>query len=134
MILATLNTNETLQPVTNALFTLSTQKFCTVQAAGLDLYEILGYSFVLYFIGLFGIVFNRKNFLVTMMCAELMYLGVISSFAFYGILANDSAAQVYSLILLILAACESAIGLGLLIALHRFGHAVDFASYEQLGG
>jgi NADH-quinone oxidoreductase subunit K len=97
-------------------------------------YSVLSFCFLLYIIGLLGIVFNRKNFLVTMMCAELMYLGVISSFALYGTLVQDASAQLYALTLLILAACESAIGLGLLIALYRFGRTVDFEAYQQLGG
>lgn len=97
-------------------------------------HTVLTFCFILYLIGLLGIVFNHKNFLVTMMCAELMYLGAISSFALYGTLMGDSTAQIYALILLILAACESAIGLGLLISLYRFGRAVDFESYQQLGG
>ena len=97
-------------------------------------HTILTFCGALYLIGLLGIVFNHKNFLVTMMCAELMYLGVISSFALYGALTENVDAQIYALILLILAACESAIGLGLLIALYRFGRSVDFESYQQLGG
>jgi NADH-quinone oxidoreductase subunit K len=112
----------------NELVTLQT--FATVAQE----HTVLTFCFILYLIGLLGIVFNHKNFLVTMMCAELMYLGAISSFALYGTLMGDSTAQIYALILLILAACESAIGLGLLIALYRFGRAVDFESYQQLGG
>lgn len=81
----------------------------------------------LYTIGLTGMLFNYKNYLVTMMCVELMYLGVITAFILH-------AGAVYALLLLILAACESAIGLGLLILLYRFGRSIDFASYESLRG
>jgi NADH-quinone oxidoreductase subunit K len=97
-------------------------------------HTLLTFCGILYLVGLLGIVFNHKNFLVTMMCAELMYLGVISSFALFGALTGLVDAQIYALVLLILAACESAIGLGLLIALYRFGRVVDFESYQQLGG
>lgn len=79
-------------------------------------------------------IFNYKNFLVTMLCVELMYLGAISSFVLYGTVCHDSRGSVYGLLLLVLAACESAVGLGILIVLHRFGRSVEFSAYEELGG
>lgn len=79
-------------------------------------------------------IFNYKNFLVTMMCIELMYLGAITSFVLLGVTCHDSRGSVYGLLLLILAACESAVGLGILIVLYRFGRTIDFTAYEELGG
>lgn len=79
-------------------------------------------------------IFNYKNFLVTMMSVELMYLGAVSSFVLYSAVSHDSRGAIYALLLLILVACESAIGLGILIVLYRFGRAIDFRYYKQLGG
>lgn len=81
-----------------------------------------------------GMIFNYQNFLVTMMCIELMYLGAISSFVLYGTVMHDVQASSYGLFFLIMAACESAVGLGVLIVLYRFGRSIDFSDYEQLGG
>lgn len=88
----------------------------------------------LFLVGLLGIIFNYKNFLVTMMSIELMYLGAVSSFVLYGTVCHDPRGSIYGLLLLILAACESAIGLGILIVLYRFGRTIDFNAYQQLGG
>jgi len=79
-------------------------------------------------------IFNYKNFLVTIISIEIMYLGAITSFVLYGALINDPRGFIYGLVLLIVAACESAIGLGILIVLYRFGRAIDFNSYQYLGG
>ena len=79
-------------------------------------------------------IFNYQNFLVTMMCVELMYLGAISGFVLYGTVTHDAQAASYGLFFLILAACESAVGLGILIVLYRFGRSIEFSNYEQLGG
>lgn len=103
-------------------------------ALGSALPSWLAFSFFLFFAGLLGMIFNYKNFLVTMMSIELMYLGAITSFVLYGTAAHDSRASIYALILLIMAACESAIGLGILITLYRFGRSIDFSAYEHLGG
>ena len=79
-------------------------------------------------------VFNYKNFLITMMSVEIMYLGVISSFVFYAVTFDNASASVYALLLLILAASESAIGLGIIIVLYRFNSTLAIKSYEHLGG
>lgn len=91
-------------------------------------------SFTLFFLGLAGMIFNYKNFLVTMMSVECMYLGVVTSFVFYGLAFHDITAAVYGLLILIFAACESAVGLGLLVAVYRFGRTIGFNSLVALGG
>jgi len=79
-------------------------------------------------------IYNLRNYLVTMMCVEMMYLGAITSFVLYGLSFSDAAAAVYALLILIFAACESAVGLGLLIVLYRYGRAIDFNHYTILRG
>lgn len=91
-------------------------------------------SFSLFFLGLAGMVFNYKNFLVTMMCVEIMYLGAVTSFVFYGLAFHDITAAIYGLLVLIFAACESAVGLGLLISVYRFGRTIGFSALISLGG
>jgi NADH:ubiquinone oxidoreductase subunit K len=91
-------------------------------------------SFCLFFIGLAGMVFNYKNFLVTMMSIECMYLGAVTGFITYGVAFYDITALVYGLLVLIFAACESAVGLGLLVAIYRFGRTIGFSPLTALGG
>jgi NADH-quinone oxidoreductase subunit K len=91
-------------------------------------------SFGLFFLGLVGMAFNYKNFLVTMMSVEVMYLGAVTSFVFYGLAYHDTTATIYGLLVLIFAACESAIGLGLLVSIYRFGRTIGFSSLTALGG
>ena len=79
-------------------------------------------------------VYNYQNFLVTLMCVEAMYLGAVTSFVLYGIAHRDPAAAVFGLVILIFGACESAVGLGLLVAIYRFDHKIDFTYFNKLGG
>jgi NADH:ubiquinone oxidoreductase subunit K len=79
-------------------------------------------------------VYNYKNFLVTMMCVEIMYLGTVTSFVLYGLIFHDQMAAIYGLVVLIFAACESALGLGLLLSTYRFGRRIDFDTHTILGG
>ena len=90
--------------------------------------------YLLFLIGLTGIIFNYKNYLVTMFCIELMYLGITICFIIVSLATADPKGQIYAIILLVLAAAESAIGLGILIVLYRFGSSIDFQEYQELKG
>lgn len=91
-------------------------------------------TFVLFLCGLLGMVYNYKNFLVTIMCVEVMYLGAVTSFVLYGLAFRDPSAFIFGLLILIFGACESAVGLGLLVAVYRFDHKIDFDFFNLLGG
>lgn len=101
---------------------------------GIPWTEFLALSYLIFLIGLSGIIFNFKNFLVTMFSIELMYLGITISFILVSVAISDPKGQIYAMVLLILAAAESAIGLGILIVLFRFGKSIDFESYQELKG
>ena len=105
------------------------------QLEGLPLWiDYLFFFYFLFLIGLTGILFNYKNYLVTMFCIELMYLGITICFIILSISTADPKGQIYALLLLILAAAESAIGLGILIVLYRFGSSIEFQGYQELKG
>jgi NADH-quinone oxidoreductase subunit K len=91
-------------------------------------------SYLIFLIGVFGLLFNYKNFLVSMLNIELIYLGIVTGFAVLSIIFNDFFGQIYALVILILAAAESAVGLGILIVLFKYGQTVDFSIYQELKG
>ena len=96
--------------------------------------NLLVLGFLIALIGLYGIVFNFKNFLVTMLCIELTYLGSSLTFIINSVYFFDPAGQLYSLLLVILAAAEAAVGLGLLIVIFRLERRIDFSGYRSLRG
>jgi len=85
-------------------------------------------------IGLLGIVYSYKNFLVTMFCIELMYLGITLVFALTGNIIYVESGQIWSIVYLVIAASDSAIGLGLLIVLYRYGRTINHEDYQLLRG
>ena len=96
--------------------------------------NLLVLGFLISLVGLYGIVFNFKNFLVTMMCIELTYLGSSLTFIINSVYFFDPAGQLYSLLLVILAAAEAAVGLGLLIVIFRLERRIDFSGFRSLRG
>lgn len=120
-----------------ALISLKTNSIIE-QASTLELINSWTSSLLLFFlvfwIGLTGIIFNYRNYLVTMFCIELMYLGLTVCFLIVGVSTMDPKGQIYAMLLLIIAASESVVGLGLLLILFRFGGSIDFLDYEDLTG
>jgi len=94
----------------------------------------LNLSYLIFLIGIAGILFNYKNFLITMLSIELMYLGIVTSLTIISVFTFDPLGQLYALTILILAASESAIGLGILIVLFRYGNSIEFDHYQELKG
>jgi NADH-quinone oxidoreductase subunit K len=64
----------------------------------------------------------------------LAYLGVSLTFIINSLYFFDPLGQLYSLFLIILAAGEAAVGLGLLIVIFRIEQRIDFATYRALRG
>ena len=76
-------------------------------------------STILFFIGLFGIVLNRRNILIVLMSIELMLLAINLNFAIFSNSIDDIIGQVFALLVLTVAAAESAIGLAILVIYYR---------------
>ena len=70
-------------------------------------------------IGIFGIFLNRKNVIVILMSIELMLLAVNINFVAFSSASGDLVGQVFSLLILTVAAAEAAIGLAILVVFFR---------------
>jgi len=73
---------------------------------------------VLFAIGAFGLLV-RRNPLVMFMCIELMLNAVNLTFVAFGTLLGDIGGQVVVFFVLVVAAAEVVVGLGLIVAILR---------------
>ena len=83
----------------------------------LNINYILNIFIALFLIGIWGLVLNRKNILITLMSIELMLLAINLNFVIFSIYLDDIIGYVFVLFILTIAATEFAIGLEIL-ALH----------------
>jgi NADH-quinone oxidoreductase subunit K len=90
-------------------------------------YCFLFVSFILFFIGIFGFVFNRKNILLLLLALEIMLLSVNINLVVFSVYIDDIFGQIFTLIVLTVAAAESSLGLAILISYYRLrgGIAID---------
>ena len=76
-------------------------------------------NFILFVIGIFGVLINRLNLLIVLMCIELILLSVNLNFIFFSLYLDDMYGQIISLLILTVASAESTIGLAILIIYYR---------------
>jgi len=84
-------------------------------------------SFILFFIGVQGILFFKKNFINILITLELILLSLNFNFVIFSCYLDDILGQIYCLMILTIAAAESSIGLALLIIYYRLrgGISID---------
>jgi NADH-quinone oxidoreductase subunit K len=75
-------------------------------------------STLLFTIGAIGLLI-RRNVLVMFMCVELMLNAVNLSFVTYARMLNDIGGQVVVFFVLVVAAAEVVVGLGIIVAIYR---------------
>ena len=85
---------------------------------------VLSLSAAIFCVGLVGLII-RRNVLIVLMCVELMLNAVNLSFVTFSRIQQDVGGQMAVFFIIVVAAAESAIGLGLLIAMFRTLRSVD---------
>jgi NADH-quinone oxidoreductase subunit K len=99
-----------------------------------SLSSYLGVGAILFAISAIGIYLNRKNLIVLLMAIELMLLAVNTNFIAFSHYLGDLHGQVFVFFILTVAAAESAIGLGILVALFRNMNTINVDELDSLKG
>ena len=99
---------------------------------GLQHYLII--SAMLFVLSIAGIVLNRRNLILMLMCIELMLLAVNFNFIAFSRSLGDEAGQVFVFFILTVAAAEAAIGLAILVTLFRSRQTIDVEDLDTLKG
>lgn len=93
---------------------------------------ILIITTVLFFIGLLGLVLNRKNILITIMSIEIMLLSVNLNFAIFSVYLDDIVGYVFVIFILTVAATESSIGLSILSAYYKLKQTIQMEKVKNI--
>ena len=93
------------------------------------------FATLLFGVGLYGLL-QRRSLVAMLISLELMLaaasVNVVALTTLTG--ANPSLGQVVALILVGVAAAETAIGLSLFVAIHRASHSIDVEALSELKG
>jgi len=94
----------------------------------LDIAMFLQFSGSLFLMGLWGILAVRNNIIIMLISLELMLFSCTLNFVFFAYVHDDILCQVFSFLILTVAAAESSLGLAILILYYRLKQSteVDF--------
>jgi NADH:ubiquinone oxidoreductase subunit K len=90
-------------------------------------------SALIFCIGVGGVL-TRRNPLVILLCIELMLNAANLALVGFSRMHGNMDGQIFALIVMVVAACEVAIGLGLIVALFRRRLPIDVDELRELQG
>ena len=85
----------------------------------IGLTHYLAVAAMLFTIGVFGIFINRRNVIVILMSIELILLAVNINFVAFSSFQHNMVGQIFTMVVLTVAAAEAAIGLAILVVYFR---------------
>jgi len=100
------------------------------------LQRFLAVGAIIFFIGLIGFM-TRRNLIVLFLCTELMFQGVAINLIAFGRYHGGEAffaGQAFVIFLLVIAASEAAVALGLVVLLFRKRSTLDADAWRDLKG
>lgn len=97
------------------------------------LQHYLSVGAILFGIGLVGFV-TRRNLIVLFLCTELMFQGVLVNLVAFGAYHGNLAGQAFTIFVLVVAAAEASLALGLVVLLFRRKNTLNADAWRDLRG
>jgi NADH:ubiquinone oxidoreductase subunit K len=90
-------------------------------------------SAIIFCVGAIGVL-TRPNPLVILLCLELMLNAANLALVAFSRMWGGESGQIFALIVMVVAACEVTVGLGLIVAIYRRQLAMDVDELSELHG
>lgn len=91
-------------------------------------------SAILFGLSLVGILLNRRNIILLLICIELMLLAVNTNFVAFSHFYGHNVGEVFVFFILTIAAAEAAIGLAIVLLLYRNRGEINVNKMNHLKG
>ena len=88
---------------------------------------------IMFAIGMIGFM-SRRNLIVMFLCTELMFQGVAINLIAFGRYWTDLSGQAFVIFVLVIAAAEASLALGLVVLLFRQRNTLDADAWRELRG
>ena len=99
----------------------------------LALQHYLAVGAVMFAIGMLGFM-TRQNLIVMFLCTELMFQGVAINLIAFSWFHNNLAGQAFVIYVLVIAAAEASLALGMIVLLFRQKSTLDADAWRELRG
>ena len=99
----------------------------------MDIGWYLAVSAIIFTIGAAGVM-TRRNPLVVLLCLELMLNAANLALIAFSRMHGNGDGQIFAIIVMVVAACEVTVGLGVIVAMARRNLAIDVDKMRELQG
>ena len=99
----------------------------------MDIGWFLAVSALIFAIGAAGVL-TRRSPLVILLCIELMLNAANLALIAFARMHGDPDGQIFAIIVMVVAACEVTIGLGIIVAMHRRRLPINVDELRELQG
>jgi len=93
----------------------------------------LAVSALIFTIGAAGVL-TRRSPLVILLCLELMLNAANLALIAFARMHGNQDGQIFAIIVMVVAACEVTVGLGVIVAMHRHRLPIDVDELQELQG
>ena len=93
----------------------------------------LAVSALIFGVGAAGVL-TRRNPLVVLLCLELMLNAANLALIAFSRMHGNGDGQIFAIIVMVVAACEVTVGLGVIVAMHRRRLPIDVDEMQELQG
>ena len=100
----------------------------------ISLGHYLSLGAIIFFLGVIGIFLNRKNIIVILMSVELILLAVNINLISFSIFSGDIVGQIFTMLILTVAAAEAAIGLAIIVVFYRNKGSIRVEDIHEMKG
>ena len=100
----------------------------------ISLGHYLSLGAIIFTIGIVGIFLNRKNIIVILMSIELILLAVNINLVSFSIYLQDLVGQVFTMLILTVAAAEAAVGLAIIVIYYKNKGSIHIEQISSLKG
>lgn len=90
--------------------------------------------YIIFISSIVGIVLNRSNIILILICVEIMLLSISLGFVIDSLYLNSIFGQCYSIYVITVAAVESAIGLSIMISFYKIKGSISIRFLNLLKG
>ena len=99
----------------------------------MDIGWYLAVSAIIFTIGVAGVM-TRRNPLVVLLCLELMLNAANLALIGFSRMWGNLDGQIFAIIVMVVAACEVTVGLGVIVAMARRSVPIDVDELKELHG
>lgn len=100
----------------------------------IGIFQFLHIAITIFLLGVWCAFVLRRNVITIIIAVELMLLAINLNFIIFSVYLNDMVGQIFSLLVLTVAAAESAVGLAILVVYYRITGLISVDYVNMLKG